>query len=90
MNEDTNSHNYVKWKKKTTTVDHRKEDMRKTGQNLAFWATSAASKNGANAHANHIIFFYLNIKYVPTYFFINIWVGYLNNTKCIDKGFLVL
>ena len=62
----------------------------KTGQNFAFWTTSAASTNGANAHANHIIFFYLNIKYVPTYFFINIWVGYLNNTKCIDKGFLVL
>ena len=42
----------------------------------------------ANAHANHIIFD-LNIKYLLISF-INIWVGYLNITKCIDKGFLVL
>ena len=40
--------------------DEEEDKLAKNGQNLHFWATLAASKKLANAHANHIIF-YLNI-----------------------------
>ena len=65
----------------------------KTGQHLHFWATLAASKNGALLCMLYLMrmrIFDLNIKYLLIFLFINIWVGYLNITKCIDKGFLVL
>ena len=57
----------------------------------ATYATDVCSKKKLRANIMRMRITSLFILTLNMYlFFINIWVGYLNNTKCIDKGFLVL